>query len=80
MEKPTIEEVLELVSFERDENGKLQICDIFGDVKGYVYGNVRYVSGSVHNVRGNVLGNVFGSVLGSVRGSVHNVSEKILNK
>jgi hypothetical protein len=62
MEKPTIEEVLELVSFWRDENGKLQICDILGDVKGYVFGNVRYVSGNVRYVVGNV-GNVIGKIL-----------------
>ena len=74
MEKPTIEEVLELVSFERDENGKLRILSVLGHVRGNVLGNV------FGSVRGNVLGNVLGSVRGSVRGSVHNVSEKILNK
>ncbi len=57
MEKPTIEEVLKLVSFEGDENGKLQICDVFGDVGGNVLGDV------YGDVRGNVFGNVRGKIL-----------------
>lgn len=49
-----MKEVFELVSFERDENGKLQICDVFGDVynvRGSVFGNVK---GDVRNVFGDV--------------------------
>ncbi len=69
MEKPTIEEVLELVSFRRDEDGKLYVRN--------VYGNLSNVHG---NVYGDVDGNVGGSVLGSVYGNVRYVRGKILNK
>ncbi len=66
MKEPTMKEVLELVSFERDENGKLQICDVNGDVLG--------------DVNGDVYGEVGGDVLGNVFGNVRHVCGKILNK
>ena len=40
MEKPTIEEVLELVSFWRDKYGKLFIRNVHGSVYGSVCGNI----------------------------------------
>jgi hypothetical protein len=60
MEKPTIEEVLELVSFERDKNGKLRIFSVRGDVSLVIgsvtdiYGNAMTVNGNVSIVNGNV--------------------------
>jgi len=68
MEKPTIEEVLDLVSFERDEDGNLQIYNVCGNVRGSVcgsvHGNVRIsVCG---NVGCDVWGNVFGKILNSL--------------
>ena len=60
MEKPTIEEVLELVSFDRDQNGKLMVKEVYGDVNlvigsvGSVYGNASVVNGNVSIVNGNV--------------------------
>ena len=69
MKEPTMEEVLELVSFKRHSlDGSLVIKDVFGYVTGSVIGNV---CGDVEgNVWGNVLGYVSGSVEGSVGGSV----------
>ena len=70
MEKPTIEEVLELVSFERDEDGNLQIYNVCGNVRGSVCGSVH---GSVHgNVRISVCGNVGCDVWGNVFGKILN--------
>lgn len=56
----TLEEVLALVSLYRDENGDLQINQVFDDVHGSIHGNVR------ENVYGTVHGNVEGGVLGNV--------------
>ena len=80
MKEPTMEEVLELVSFRRDESGKLQISNVFGglesvegsiygDVHGNIHGSVGYVYGSVGYVGGNVLGDVKGKVFGKVLNS-----------
>ena len=72
MKEPTLEEVLKLVRFRRDENGKLQVSDVNGNVQGDVLGSVW---GSVSDdVSGNVWGNVWGNVhgdVGNVWGSVH---------
>jgi|11_taG_2_1085331.scaffolds.fasta_scaffold123881_2 hypothetical protein len=60
MKEPTIEEIKELVFFERDDNGKLQVGIVNGDiglVRGNVigvYGNVSVVGGNVRIVSGNV--------------------------
>lgn len=59
-EQITIEEALEIVSFERDSSGKWEVYY----VKGTVFGNV------LGDVRGNILGTVFGTVLGDVGGNV----------
>ena len=64
MEEPTMEEMLELVSFVRDDDDTLFV----ENVKGTVVGSVR---GSVYgSVWGNVGGDVWGSVGGSVGGDV----------
>lgn len=70
MKKPTIEEVLKLVTFGRDEDGKLFVRFVEGhvyfDVRGAVGG---HVTGSVKgNVMGNVEGDVGGNVLGTING------------
>ena len=72
MKEPTIQEVLELVSFGRDANGTLYVVGVRGNVCGNVEGNVRgNVCGNVEgNVRGNVCGNVSGYVEGNVWGNV----------
>jgi len=72
MKEPTIQEVLELVSFERDANGTLYVIGVRGSVWGSVEGSVRgNVLGSVSgDVKDNVGGNVFGSVWGSVGGTI----------
>ena len=59
MKEPTMEEMLELVSFVRDDDDTLFV----ENVKGTVVGSVR---GSVY---GSVWGNVGGDVWGSVGGS-----------
>ena len=72
MKEPTLEEVLKLVSFRRDESGKLQVSDVHDDI----WGDVGNVWGSVGNVHGNVHGRVHGSVYGNVgivRGDVSDV-------
>ena len=83
MKEPTMEEVLELVSFKRDESGELHVKDVygglervFGSIYGDVYGNVH---GSVGSVKVSVVdvGYVGGDVLGNVHGKVYG---KILNK
>jgi hypothetical protein len=58
MKEPTIKEVLELVSFERDGDGTLYLIGVRGSVWGNVQGNVR----------GNVCGDVSGYVLGTIHG------------
>lgn len=69
MEEPIIEEIKELVFFERDDNGKLQVGIVYGDiglVRGNVIvvrGNVSVVSGDVNDVKGDVKGKVYGKLL-----------------
>ena len=48
----TLEEVLELVDFGRDANGKLVMANIYSDVCN-VFGNVENICGDVGNVFGN---------------------------
>jgi outer membrane lipoprotein SlyB len=72
MNEPTMEEVLELVSFERNGDGTLYLIgvrgSVWGNVEGSIKGNVLgYVSGYVE---GNVWGNVCGFVGGSVGGTI----------
>ncbi len=80
MKEPTMEEVLELVSFKRDADGKLYISivygSVYGRVRGSVFGDVGNVHGSVGNVGGSVGdvgGDVYGDVKGKVRGKVLNL-------
>lgn len=54
MEKPTLEEIKELVTFVRNKDGVLEVYNILDDVKGDVYGDVR----------GDVKGGVYGTVKG----------------
>jgi hypothetical protein len=70
--KISIEEVLELVTFTRNSEGRLRIVNVLGDVGGDVVGNVRgYVIGNVRgDVYGDVVGNVRGDVVGYVGGYV----------
>lgn len=69
MKEPTIDEVLKLVTFGRDEDGKLFVSFVEGhvyfDVRGAVGG---HVTGSV---KGNVMGNVHGCVSGNVYGTIN---------
>ena len=68
MKEPTMQEVLELVRFYRDQTGLLHISNVKGDVKGCVYGNVW---GAVWgNVGGDISGDVGGSIAGSVGVSI----------
>tara|TARA_R110002111_G_scaffold253679_1_gene318976 strand:- start:1169 stop:1441 length:273 start_codon:yes stop_codon:yes gene_type:complete len=65
--KISIDEVLELVTFTRDSEGRLRIVNV-GDVDGDVVGKV---GGSViGDIQGDVVGDVVGDVHGSVYGSV----------
>ena len=61
MKEPTMEEILEIVSFWRTDEGKLQVCEIKGNILNNVYGNVcGEVKGDVAVVRGRVRGRVYG--------------------
>lgn len=48
----TVEEILELVDFGRDANGKLVMANIYSDVCN-VFGNVENICGDVGKVFGN---------------------------
>ena len=66
MKEPTMEEVLERVTFKRYTNGTLYVISVRGNVRGNVLG---YVSGSVEgSVGGSVGGNVCGGVEGTING------------
>jgi outer membrane lipoprotein SlyB len=73
MEDLTVEEVLKLVTFKRDEDGTLYVVgvwgSVWGSVKGNVCGNVCGVVGG--DIGGNVGGHVFGNVCGSVGGKIN---------
>jgi len=85
MSEPTMEEVLALVEFGRDEDGDLFVKTVNGNVNGSVRGKVKGdVCGSIWgnvkdniegdiqgNVKGSVWGDVWDDVKGSVRGDVH---------
>ena len=67
MKEPTMKEVLELVSFRRDKDGKLYVRNVYGNLSN-VYGSVvGDVGGSVGgSVGGDVRGKVFGKILNSL--------------
>ena len=65
MKEIVIKEVLELVEFERSDDGKLFISYIRGNVMGDVDGNVN------GNIWGNVQGYVNGSIGENVRGTIN---------
>ena len=46
MKKPTMEEVLKLVRFERDEDGKLVVASVKGCIEGDVMGSIWAKSGA----------------------------------
>ena len=58
MKKPTMEEVLKLVRFERDEDGKLVVASVKGCIEGDVMGSIY----------GKVWGDVGKDVAGYIRG------------
>jgi outer membrane lipoprotein SlyB len=63
-----MQEVLELVAFDRDKDGRLRVRMVYGNVCGSVIGNVW---GDVQGcVKGDVWANVHGYVRGDVRGYV----------
>jgi hypothetical protein len=66
----TLEEVLELVEFERDANGVLRVLHVRGDVD-FVGGDVGRVGGDVVRVGGDVIR--VGGDVGRVRGYVWGV-------
>ena len=76
MEEPTMEEVLELVEFDRGKDGGLRVRKVYGtvcgSVIGSVWGNIRgSVWGSIEgNVQGSIEGDVWANVWGTVRGKI----------
>lgn len=69
MKEPTMEEVLELVEFDRNSDGTLHIKKVFDHVWGDVQGDVK---GDVWgDVQGSVWGNVYGHIWGDVNGTVN---------
>ena len=85
MKTPTLKEINKLVTFARNSNGALGVCDVKGDVEGDVEGNVKgNVKGDVEgdvwgNVKGDVGGNVKGNVYGNVRGNVKGGVDRAIN-
>jgi outer membrane lipoprotein SlyB len=73
MKKPTMQEVLKLVTFGRGSGGDLFVRQVHGDIKEDVRGGVGgSVKGFVHgDVWGSVLGDVKGNVIGNINGNVH---------
>lgn len=65
MERPTNEEMMKLVDFERDVDGTLFVKNVKGSVLGYVEGDVRA------SIQGSVSGNIYGHVGGRVCGAVN---------
>jgi hypothetical protein len=72
MKELTMQEVLELIEFERDLSGVLLVkkvkSSVWGNVEGAVYGDVYGDVGC--SVWGNVKGNVGGDVYGHVKGGI----------
>jgi len=64
MKEPTIEEIMKLVDFERDDLGKLYVKNVNHNIEGSV-------RGYVGDVFGDVLGDVWGNVIHSVRCNVY---------
>ena len=62
MEKPTMEEVLNLVEFKRNLRGKLYVLDVKVSIAGSVWGHV------AGDVNGSVCGRVEGTVEGTIGG------------
>lgn len=60
MKEPTMEEVLDLVDFQRNVHGRLYVIDVNTSVTGSVFGHVH----------GNVNGSIYGDVEGSVEGTI----------
>ena len=53
-----MEEVLELVSFRRNSDGKLYVRNVYGNLS-HVHGNVYgHINGNVHGSVGNVYGRI----------------------
>lgn len=65
MERPTNEEMMKLVDFERDVDGTLFVKNVKGSVLGYVEGDVGA------SIQGSVSGNIYGHVGGRVCGTVN---------
>jgi outer membrane lipoprotein SlyB len=65
----TLEEVLELVDFKRDEDGKMRVVNVWGSILGTVRGSI------LGTVEGSILGTVEGSVWGDVKGDVEGTVE-----
>lgn len=69
MKEPTMEEVLELIDFDRDYGGRLivntvkgNVCNVEGNVEGSVKGDVEGSIGG--DVGGCVKGNLWGTIAG----------------
>ena len=60
MEEPTMEEVLELVDFQRNVHGRLYVRTVKVSVEGSVWGHVN----------GDVNGCIYGDVEGTVEGTI----------
>lgn len=78
-EQITLKQVLELVSFKKELEGKWKVVTVYGDVNGDVRGAV---SGDVYgSVYGDVCGDVHGSVSGDVYGDVRgDVDGEVIGK
>ena len=64
MDKPTLKEISQLVSFTRTALGTLEVKNVYGDVWGDVMGEVW------GDVKGTVWGNIEGDVVGNIEGAV----------
>jgi len=64
-----LDQLSDLITFGKNEDGTLSIMDVRGSVGGTVEGNICGDVGG--NVKGNVKGSVFGNVHGNVFGNVH---------
>ena len=70
----TLEEALQLVSFELDEYGDWHLIDVHTTIHGLVNGDVSNIKGDVITVGGDVgtvggnVGNVVGTVYGNISG------------
>ena len=69
MKKPTIEEVQQLVEFQRNVHGRLYVVDVKVSVNGSVFGHVN------GDVNGSIYGDVEGTVVGTIGGRQWQVAE-----